>query len=279
MKVHIDTDFGSNPDDACAVAMVLGWPGAELCGITTTTDPDGWRAERVTEFLHLLDVDDVPVAAPAAAPELIGRSIDAGATVAAIGPYTNLARLEHGHPGTLTDVPVITMGGWVGPFDSGYPPWGPERDRNVQCDTGAASILFSSHADLTLVPCASAVTASLRTTDLPRLTSSGPVGSRLARQSLSHRHRNGYAETARRHRALPDDLVNFHWDPVTCAAALGWAGASVSDVRLRAVLDGGVLRFERYPEGRRTHVVTAVDGDAFTESWLTAVEAAQHRTG
>lgn len=47
-RLHIDTDFAGDPDDACAVAMALGWPGAELTGITTTADPDGRRAGYLT---------------------------------------------------------------------------------------------------------------------------------------------------------------------------------------------------------------------------------------
>jgi hypothetical protein len=29
MKVHLDTDFGGDPDDACALAMLLGWSGID----------------------------------------------------------------------------------------------------------------------------------------------------------------------------------------------------------------------------------------------------------
>jgi purine nucleosidase len=275
MKLHLDTDFGSNPDDACALAMVLGWPGAELVGITTSDDRDGRRAEQVEEFLQLLGVGDVPVAAPALAPALLGDSVAAGATVVAIGPFTNLAGLERMRPGGLDQVPVYTMGGWVDPFDAGYPGWGPDRDHNVQSDADAARVLFRCGAELTLVPCASAATACLRTTDLPRLMSSGAVGAMLARQSVSHRNASGYVDLARRHAALPDDLVNFHWDPVTCAAALGWSGVTTSEMFLQPALEDGALRFERRPGGRRTRVVTEVDGDAFPDLWLTAVEAAQ----
>ena len=39
MRIHLDTDLGGDPDDACALAMLLGWPEVEMVGITTTTDP------------------------------------------------------------------------------------------------------------------------------------------------------------------------------------------------------------------------------------------------
>lgn len=44
MKLHLDTDLGSDTDDACALPMLLGWPGVEITGITTTIDPGGRRA-------------------------------------------------------------------------------------------------------------------------------------------------------------------------------------------------------------------------------------------
>ena len=43
-RIHIDTDFAGDPDDCCALVMALGWPGAEVVGITTVADPDGRRA-------------------------------------------------------------------------------------------------------------------------------------------------------------------------------------------------------------------------------------------
>lgn len=310
MRLHIDTDLGGDPDDACALAMVLGWHGdVELTAITTTADPDGRRAGYARSLLELMGVDGVPVASgaarssttgqpmgglpdhtrywagpcgdvPAPAPhetdvdaalDLLRRSVEAGATIAAIGPYTNLALLEAASPGALDAVPVFAMGGWVDPFPAGFPRWQPERDWNVQCDTVAAQGVFASQAALTFVPCAAAVTAFLRTTDLPRLSAAGRVGSLLARQSVAHGEDNGYTGLGSRHPGLKG-LVNFHWDPVTCATALGWTGGTVSQELLRPVLDDGLLRFERHPRGRRTQVVNAVDGDAFSQTWLGAVE-------
>jgi inosine-uridine nucleoside N-ribohydrolase len=281
MRLHIDSDLGDDPDDACALVMLLGWPGVEVSGVTTVDDPDGRRADLVRELLAMLGATHVPVASggptPRAAADLLTESIEAGARLVAIGPYTNLAHVERSRPGALTDVPVFTMGGWVDALPDGYPSWGPARDRNVQHDVDAALAVFGSRADLTFVPCAAAVTATLRTADLARLSAAGPSGSLLARQSVGHGEDNGYRELASRHASLPADLVNFHWDPVTCAVAAGWPGATVKEMNLRPVLDQGVLRFERHAEGRRTRVVTAVDGAAFRDRWLDAIEAAERR--
>lgn len=61
---------------------------------------------------------------------------------------------------------------------------------------------------------------------------------------------------------------------MTCAVAAGWAGAIIETRQLRTVADGDVLRCEPAENGRQVSVVTTVDGDMFTEAWLTAVKAA-----
>jgi inosine-uridine nucleoside N-ribohydrolase len=38
MLIHLDTDLGGDTDDACALAMLLGWPGVELAGVTTVAE-------------------------------------------------------------------------------------------------------------------------------------------------------------------------------------------------------------------------------------------------
>jgi len=46
-RVHLDTDLGGDPDDVCALAMLLGWPDVEITGITTTLDVAGRGARHV----------------------------------------------------------------------------------------------------------------------------------------------------------------------------------------------------------------------------------------
>lgn len=146
----------------------------------------------------------------------------------------------------------------------------------MQCDTQAARTL-ADRVDLTLVTLPAAMKATLRGVDLARLAESGPLGASLARQSAAHAEDHEMSSLGRGHPGLPDDLINFHWDPVACAVALGWEGATVLDVRLQPVLNADVLRFQPGETGRALRVVTNVDGEAFTDTWLTAVEAAQQR--
>ncbi len=304
--MHLDTDLGGDPDDACALAMLLGWPGVELAGITTSADREGQRASYVAHCLALAGRDDIPVAAgaggslttlcradpvignerhwpnalaprpspPGAALDLLSQSIAHGATVVAIGPHTNLALLEALRPGSLHQVPVVVMGGWIQPPAEGLPAWGPEMDFNVQWDTRAAEIVAAT-ADLTLVTLPATLKAQLRAADLPRLRASGPLGALLARQSEAHARDAKMGELGRAHAGLADDLLNFHYDPVACAVAVGWPGTVVEEMHLTPMLKGELLRFQPRPKGRLTRVVVNLDGAAFRERWHNAVEAAQ----
>lgn len=305
MRIHLDTDLGGDTDDACALVMLLGWPEVEITGVTTVADPDGLRAAYVAYLLSLAGRDDIPVAAgsqvslttlaradpvvndarhwptdiaplpstPGAALDLLGRSLDSGATLVAIGPYTNLALLEVARAGSLARQPVVVMGGWVYPPAPGLPQWGPEMDFNVQWDTRAAEIVAAS-ARLTLVTLPVTLKAHLRAADLPRLGAAGPLGQLLVRQGEAHGLDQQMEKLGREHVGLPDDLVNFQYDPVACAVAVGWSGATTEDIRLRPVQDDGVLSFHPDPKGRLTRVVVDVDSAAFTEIWMSAVESA-----
>jgi purine nucleosidase len=309
VRIHLDTDLGGDSDDACALVMLLGWPEVEITGVTTVADPVGLRAAYAAYLLRLAGRDDIPVVAgsqaslttlamadpivddarhwptyiaplpssPGAALDLLGRSLDSGATLVAIGPYTNLALLEVASAGSLARQPVVVMGGWVHPPAPGLPQWGPEMDFNVQWDTRAAEIVVAS-ARLTLVTLPATLKAHLRAADLSRLGAAGPLGQLLARQARAHGLEHQMEKLGREHVGLPDDLVNFQYDPVACAVAVGWSGATTEDVRLRPALEGGVLSFQPDPMGRLTRVVVDVDSAAFDKLWMSAVESAGTRS-
>jgi inosine-uridine nucleoside N-ribohydrolase len=151
-------------------------------------------------------------------------------------------------------------------------------DWNVQCDPQAAQALARA-AELTLVTLPATLATHLRVAHLPRLRAAGPIGRLLARQSELHAQQNQMAELGQAHAALPDDLLNFHYDPVTCAVALRWPGANVEEMHVQPVMRDGVLRFEPQGDGRLTRVVTQVNGEAFAELWLEMIEALASKPG
>lgn len=306
MLIHVDTDLGGDPDDACAIAMLLGWPGVELAGITTTIDRGGIRAGQAAHLLALASRDDVPLVAgaelslsgeiadpytderfwppslaprpspPGAAVGLLRQNAERGATIVAIGPLTNLAALELTHPGILATTELVSMGGWIEPAAEGMPAWGPEMDWNIQWDRQAAEIVAAAAHRLTLVTLPSTLTTFVRTSDLGQLRSSGPLGQLLAAQSEVHARRADLVSLPPTNPGLPADLLNFHYDPITCAVAAGWDGVVRKEMRLTASLEDDVFRWRPDDEdGRVTSVVTDVDGPRFNQVWIRAVAAAQ----
>lgn len=305
--IHLDTDLGGDPDDVCALALLLGSPDVELAGITTVLDRDGRRASYVQYCLDLVRQRDIPVVAgtvaslttglifdpeiedrrywpaglplrpssPGAALDALAQCIEQGAEIIAIGAMTNLALLETARPGILRDVSVTTMGGWVDPPAPGYPSWGLETDWNVQCDVRAMEIV-ARNARLSIGTLSGTFTAHLRESDLPQLRAAGPLGELIAKQSLAYAEKNGFPALGRRHDALPDDLLNIHWDPAACAMALGWDCVDTEGAVLSTVVEDGVLRFVRDETGIPARILSRVDNDAFTARWVETVAAAHH---
>jgi purine nucleosidase len=138
-------------------------------------------------------------------------------------------------------------------------------------DTRAAEIVAAATGNLTLVTLPATMSAWLRAEDVPRLRKGGPLGALLAAQSEAHAKAAGFHDLGRAHPGLPDDLLNFHYDPVTVAAALGLPEVHQRETFLITHLDRGLLRFIPSAQGRAVRVVTEVDGPLFSRTWLSAV--------
>jgi hypothetical protein len=117
----------------------------------------------------------------------------------------------------------------------------------------------------TLVTLPATLTTWVCRADLPRLRAVGPVGALLADQVEAHGVRWGRPNAA----ALPDDLLNFQYDPAACAVALGWPGVTMEDTRLALRPDGSLARD---PAGQTARLITSIDGAAFAEHWMTTVQ-------
>src|SRR5438445_11054001 len=126
-------------DDLCALAMLLKWPDLDITGVTTVSDEHGRRAGYVHYVLNLAGRSDIPYAAgadvsggyyryalgyppdeenwpesmtprpgsPDKAVSLLKQSIEQGAVIVGIGPYTNLMLLEKTYPGMLSQAQLV----------------------------------------------------------------------------------------------------------------------------------------------------------------------------
>jgi len=167
----------------------------------------------------------------------------------------------------------VVMGGHVPAAGDGLPPWGADQDFNLQQDHQAARVVLEA-CDPVVVPLSATARVHLRAADLPRLRAAGPLGALLADQAEAHARDQSNLELGRAWAGLPDDLLNFQHDPLACAVALGWDGVTVEEVPVRLAVGGGRLRMTEATGARPLRVVTSVDGPAFAEAWLAAVERA-----
>jgi purine nucleosidase len=205
LKIHLDTDFGGDIDDICALAMLLRWPGeVQLTGVTTVGEVNGRRAGQVKYVLELEGRGAVPVTAgtdisqgfypyelglppegrywpkpiaplPTASDEavaLLKNSVEQDATIVGIGPLSNLYLLETKYPGTLRNARLFLMGGYIYPPREGYPQWREEDDFNLQVDT-RSSIYLIERCNPTFVPISVTGETALRRKHLEGLRRAG----------------------------------------------------------------------------------------------------------
>ena len=302
VKIHLDTDLGGDIDDLCALAMLLHWEGVELTGITTVAEANGRRAGYVRHVLELEGQKDIPVAsgaevseefyryselgypdeerywsmpvAPSPNPvegaiQLLKQSIEQGATIVAIGPFTNLYLLDLEYPGILTQAKLFLMGGYIYPIRTGFPQWGNEMDWNIQVDVKSAKHVIE-HSKPTLIPLTVTVETALRRVYLDELRNSGTLGKLIAQQAEAfaedEQNEKKFGETCD---GLPNDIINFLHDPLACAIALGWdEGHEIEELPLILEEKDGWLQERIDPAGKPTRVVTKIDGTRFNEFWL-----------
>ncbi len=303
--IHLDTDIGGDMDDVCALAMLLKWPDLEITGVTTTAEEKGRRAGYVDAMLKMTGRTEIPFAAgadcadgyfryselgyppesenwPEPVPhcpnpiddalELLKSSIEQGAVIVGIGPYTNFMLVDQKYPGILKDAKLFLMGGYVDDIPSGFPQFSRQDDWNIQVDVKAAQYVFA-HANPTLVPLTLTAQTALRRIDLRQLKNAGRLGELLIRQAEVFAHTEKLAE---RYGAtspqLPADFINFHHDPLACAIALGWnTGVTIETVPLKLEVRDSYLYETHDPNGRPTLLVTGADVKAFDDYWLKIV--------
>src|SRR5438105_7833631 len=181
MKVVLDTDIGTDIDDAWALGYALKSPSFQLLGISVTDGDTAQRARLVCKLLHRLGRTDVPVAVgrptaavpqdridyqfawaedfreyrPVATPAVefladIIRRNPREVTLIAVGPLQNVGDLVRLHPDVIPLVKrVVLMSGSIGAnafSSSAVPEW------NVRLAIPEAQAVYAAPWPLTIVP-------------------------------------------------------------------------------------------------------------------------------
>lgn len=181
MKVVLDTDIGTDIDDAWALGYAVRSPAFELLGVTVSDADTPQRARLACKLLHRLGRTDVPVAVGRQTPAVPANRVDyqftwaedfqaykpiatpavafladaikrnpGQITLNAVGPLQNVGDLVRLHPDVVPLVKrVVLMSGSIGAnaFSSvAVPEW------NVKLAIPEAQAVYSAAWPLTIVP-------------------------------------------------------------------------------------------------------------------------------
>lgn len=181
IPILLDTDIGSDIDDAFALALILESPELDLVGVTTVSGDTEARARLTAKMLWVAGRANVPVAggepskpsrplpmeqarwaagfiSPALRHEKAVDFLEAQIerrpgeiTLVAIGPLTNVAALVKQHPEAAKKIKrIVLMGGSIA---RGYVPGSkPAAEYNILSDPLAAQVVFSSGLPILMVP-------------------------------------------------------------------------------------------------------------------------------
>ncbi len=118
-KIILDTDIGTDIDDALCLAYLLAQPQCELLGITTVTGEPEKRAQMASVLCYAAGRDDIPIYPGAAQPILVEQMQKEAQQASAIGKWPHcesfprgeavefLRRTIHAHPGEIS---LLTIG-------------------------------------------------------------------------------------------------------------------------------------------------------------------------
>ncbi len=285
-KLILDTDIGTDVDDALALGVLLGSPDVDLLGVTAVYGDTLLRARLARRLARIARPDLAIPFIPGAGETLSGRevwwpghegalfddlaeepvdeSLDAIAylieTVAAapgeidvlaIGPLTNIALALRLDPGFARNVRrVVVMGG----------DFAAERvvEHNFRCDTVAAREVFDSELDLVVTGLDITTQVALRQPEIDAIEGARALG-----------------------RALRDEIAQFWrfhgkpWNnPHDPVAALSVITPELFRLEPRDVVISSDGLSDDHAPTRRTRVVRALDAEAVTAEVVQRIVAA-----
>jgi purine nucleosidase len=305
--VLLDTDLGSDVDDAIALVLLLASPELELVALTTVSSDVEGRARAAARLLGLAGKTEVDVCAGAREAlvrrerfvwreiETLGypRGPDArlsrepaaerivraarerpGLELVAIGPLTNLAHALALDPELPRRVArLVVMGGHVRRVAIGARVCEPGIDYNLCSDPEASAMVLGAGFATRLVTADVTLESWLREADLERLAREGGPLARalvpLVRLWTPFQRRIFVDELGG---TLAPDNVAFLHDPLTVLSLVDASALRFERLRIVPTIAAGVFRtLEVDPEagiGAEMEVATGVDAAAARDAMV-----------
>ncbi len=287
----LDTDIGSDIDDAVCLAYLLAQPRCELLGITTVSGQPRVRAAMAHAVCRAAGRDDIPIHAgiehelesgrivqpdvpqanvlprfahrapgdfePHAAVEFLRKTIrhrPGEITLLGIGPMTNLAVLFALDPEIPKLLKRLVL--MCGVFTQALPS-SPLREWNALCDPLATHVVYRSAAGPHL-SVGLDVTLRCRMPSRDAIERFASVGGPLSVVAAATEVWSEHARHVTFHDPLAATLI---FEPQICRYDSGRVTVELESSRL-----AGLTLFERDPEGPH-HIAREVDPEAFFDEY------------
>lgn len=298
VRIVLDTDMGSDVDDALCLALAAAAPELELVAVTHVSKDTVTRARISKRLLELAGHPEVPVfagcAGPMAGPDRFvwfgheGAGIlDADAAprvesedavaalvrlfrendrlnLVAVGPLTNIAAALRRDALFARRVDRLTlMGGYVRRAGLEY---------NLCADPEAALTVFRAGIPILVVPGDVTLQTWLRESDLRAIEAGGmPLHRALVRavRIWTPIMRAGFGATGE---AVAADNVAYLHDPLTVACAYDESFVTVEELHVEPVVVDGLFQLRECgaaaADGVRIRCATAVDAERFRSHFV-----------
>jgi purine nucleosidase len=254
VRLWIDTDVGTNPDDAVALLCAAAHPDVELVGVSTVDGDTEQRAEIARSLV------DAPVVS---GDKLTAAQVGAMEPEAllAIGPLTNVARLL---ASGVVPPRLGVMGGALRPVR--HRGAVREIEHNFGAEPAAARVVIQHAPGVLLCPLDVTVRMRPSRDDLRRLIEAAPVLGAMFDEWVARQHAAGVSGD--------EAVVRLH-DPLALLALIGEPVVTIEQ-RSLTVDDEG--RIHQDPgRGRPVDTVTDVDvADAMQRIVTLIARASRH---
>lgn len=303
-KVLIDTDIGSDVDDALALALAARSPELEIVGVTTVFGDVNLRARIARKILNITLRKDIPVFRGMSEPLLrqkkslmfgheglglikptesdleaneghavdfiISEAMKQDLNVITLGCLTNLAMAIIWKPEIIGKIKsLVTMGGAF------YPAADPEYDWNINCDPEAALVVLKSGIPVTLVPINVTMMPENKFTeeDLKYIQDTGTP----LTEALSQQIRVWLEKKAELNRMLirpREDICVWLHDPLTLMTLIDEKMVKIQTTRVKVEMANGALRtVADLKEGILMNVAYDADFKAFKKRLISRLTA------
>jgi len=299
VSLILDTDIGTDVDDALALAFALRHPDIDLRAVTTVSGDTVRRARIAKKLLLLAGRDDIEVAAgergqenrrsegghedamlgdesrdlPISERDAVTLLLEECAAhqyeLATVGMQSNIAAALDRDPSFAADVPRLTvMGGVFAPvrfLDHDLPPG---IDHNLNVDQGASVRALGAGLPALYVPCDVTMGTWMTAPQLEALRAGDPLCRELARQIDVFAP--GWRASGRG--AIPDEYVALLHDPLAVACIVDRRFVTSMKARVTVAMHRGLARtFIDPADGHEAEIITSVDWKGFGAFWLDTI--------